>query len=345
MRIVVANNMSPFIHGGAEELANTLVTHLEARGHDVDLVRIPFRWEPYTVLPKQIAISHEMSLGLADRVIALKFPAYLIPHDEKTLWLLHQYRQAYDLYDAGYSNLPADREGEHVREAIVRADNAAFEGSRKIFTNSPTTSARLSHYNGFSSEVLYPPLNDPELFRTEARESYIFAGGRVNAMKRQELLIRALAHTPERVKLVIAGPPDSEATARSLEKLADELGVSHRLTLDLRMLSRVEVARWVNRAAACAYIPFDEDSLGYVSMEAAQARKPVITASDSGGILGLVQHGGTGWIAEPDEQSLAEMMTAAIAKPAVTRARGTDMYAHWLSFGATWSKTIDRLLG
>ncbi|MDQ1573013.1 MAG: hypothetical protein QOH44_572, partial [Actinomycetota bacterium] len=220
MKIAVANNMAPFIHGGAEELATNLVARLAARGHEVDLVRIPFKWEPYTVLPKQIAIGREMSLDQADKVIALKFPAYLIPHDHKTLWLLHQYRQAYDLYDAGYSNIPATPEGDRVREAIVRADNAAFEGSRKIFTNSPTTSARLSHFNSVSSEVLYPPLNDPELFRPEARDSYIFAGGRVNAMKRQELLIRALVHTPERVRLVIAGPPDSEATARSLARLA-----------------------------------------------------------------------------------------------------------------------------
>ena len=41
-----------------------------------------------------------------DRVIALKFPAYLVPHRQKVLWILHQYRQAYDLWDAGKSNIP-----------------------------------------------------------------------------------------------------------------------------------------------------------------------------------------------------------------------------------------------
>ena len=43
-------------------------------------------------------LNRNLRLYNVDRTIALKFPAYLIPHTEKTLWLLHQFRQAYDLY-------------------------------------------------------------------------------------------------------------------------------------------------------------------------------------------------------------------------------------------------------
>lgn len=344
MRVVVANNMSPFIHGGAEELANHLVRRIAARGHEVELLRIPFRWEPYSVLPKQMAIARQLRVDSADVLIALKFPAYGMSHHHKNLWLLHQYRQAYDLYDAGYTNIPADEGGDVVRNMIRLGDTQSFSEARTIYTNSPTTSARLQHYNGFGSEVLYPPLNDPDLFTGGKPGNYVFAGGRVDSLKRQELLLRAMKKTPQRVRLVIAGPPDTTETGDRLRALVEELDLADRVTLDLRFLDRAEIASLVNGAAACAYIPYDEDSLGYVSMEAAQARKPVITTTDSGGILGLVKQGETGWVVEPTEDQLADALTEAVTNHRSSRALGSALHDHWQSFGATWTHTIDRLL-
>lgn len=344
MRIVVANNMAPFTHGGAEELASNLARRLKLRGHDVELLRIPFAWEPYAVLPKQMAIANQMNLDSAEAVIALKFPAYLIPHHNKTLWLLHQYRQAYDLYAAGQTNLPADEDGQYVRTAIYMADNLAFAGSQRIFTNSPVTGHRLSVWNDVASEVLYPPLNDPELFVGGVSAPYIFAGGRIDDLKRQELLVRALATAHPKVRLVVAGPPDSPETEARLQRLARQLGVEQRVTLDLRFLSRMEVAEWVNGAAACAYIPYDEDSLGYVAMEAAQASKAVITTTDSGGIRGLVRDGETGWVVAPEAEALGAAMGQALGSPRRTKKLGLNMKELWLSFNADWSQTIDRLL-
>ncbi|RKR75648.1 glycosyltransferase family 4 protein [Frondihabitans australicus] len=344
MKVAVLNNMAPFVHGGAEELALNLVGALERHGHDVELIRLPFRWEPFQVLAKQMSMATTMRVDAADRVIALKFPAYLVPHRDKTLWLLHQYRQAYDLYDAGYTNLPDTDEGRAALDLIRRKDSTAFEGARRIFTNSPTTSARLAQYNGFDSEVLYPPLNDAHLFHDAGDEGYLFAGGRVNSLKRQDLLIRALALTPKSVRLVIAGPADDEASADALRRLAVELGVEDRLTLDLRFTTREELAHRVNHARACIYIPYDEDSLGYVSMEAAQASKPVITTSDSGGILGLVGDGYSGWVAEPTAESLAAAMAEASESSLLCRERGANIHRHWNAHGATWDLTVERLL-
>ena len=36
-----------------------------------------------------------MRLQNVDRVIAFKFPAYYLPHDNKFLWLVHQFRQGF----------------------------------------------------------------------------------------------------------------------------------------------------------------------------------------------------------------------------------------------------------
>lgn len=344
MRVVVANNMVPFVHGGAEELANHLVRRIKQRGHEVELVRIPFRPKPYSLLPREIGLAKQFTVDSADVFIPLKFPVYAIPHHHKNVWLLHQYRQAYDLYEIGHTDIPDSVDGHAVRRMVHESDFQAFSEAASIYTNSPTTSGRLKHYSGFCSTVLYPPLNDPELFVGGPAEDYIFAGGRIDELKRQELLIRAMAQTPTHVRLKIAGPPGSVAIAARLTELVHTLGLTDRVSLDLRFLSRQEVADLVNGATACAYIPFDEDSLGYVSMEAAQAHKPVITTTDSGGILGLVKDGATGWVVEPEASALAEALTNAMSNKRVSRSLGNAQHEHWKSFGATWNDIIDRLL-
>ena len=47
------------------------------------------------------------------------------------------------------------------------------------------------------------------------------------------------------------------------------------------------------------YVPFDED-FGYVTVEAFLSRKPVVTASDSGGPLEFVEDGASGFVAAPE---------------------------------------------
>ncbi|MDF4002851.1 glycosyltransferase family 4 protein [Luteibacter sp. PPL552] len=344
MKILVVNNMAPFVWGGAEELAVHLARNLRVAGHESEILRVPFQWEPAQGIVSQMLLARTLELYNVDRVIALKFPAYLVRHPHKTLWLLHQYRQAYDLYDAGQTNIAADQEGDELRQLIKGADDETFREARAIYTNSDVTRKRLADYNGFDASVLLPPINDPESFENTSLGDYIFAGGRINDLKRQHLLVRALVHAPANVRLVIAGPADSTDVAVKLRQLAEDLGVMHRMHLDIRFLPREVYAGYVRGARAVAYLPFDEDSLGYVAMEAATAGKALISTTDSGGILGLVKHGLTGWVAEPDPSSLADAMAAATASPRLAEGYGASARDLWRSFNIDWPKTVEALL-
>ncbi|WP_064120300.1 glycosyltransferase family 4 protein [Pseudomonas fluorescens] len=343
MKVLVVNNMAPFLWGGAEELAANLRKNLILAGHESEILRIPFQWEPSTKIPSQMLMARAFELMNVDHVIALKFPAYLIQHQRKTLWLVHQYRQAYDLFDVGQTNLPPGKSGEDIRSTILNADNECFSNSRNIYSISENTRQRLLKNNGFDSTVLVPPVNDPEAFINGTHGDYIFAGGRVNNMKRQHLLLQALVKTDKRVKLIIAGPPDSPADAEKLVKMAQTLGVTDRVRLDLRFLPRSTYADYVNGAMAVAYIPFDEE-MGYVTMEAATASKALITTTDSGGVLALVKDRVTGWVAEPSIESLAATMSAVVANRSTTIEYGAAANALWNSLGINWNETIEALL-
>jgi glycosyltransferase involved in cell wall biosynthesis len=209
MKVLVVNNAAPFIRGGAEELADHLVGRLNAtKGLEAELLRIPFRWEPAERILEEIMLNRNLRLYNVDRVIALKFPAYLIPHPEKTLWLLHQFRQAYDLYESGLSHLCCHERGAEIVRLVRRADDQVFGTCRRIFTNSPVTQNRLKRFNGFDAAVLYPPLIDSFRFKAGDYGNYIFAGGRVGPGKRQYLLVEAMQYVRSEVRLVIAGPAD-----------------------------------------------------------------------------------------------------------------------------------------
>jgi glycosyltransferase involved in cell wall biosynthesis len=344
VKVLVVTNMAPFVWGGAEELATELCNQLVVYGHRSELLRIPFQWEPAARIPSQMLLARTLELNNVDHVIALKFPAYLIRHPRKTLWLVHQFRQAYDLYDVGLTSIPAGNDGDQLRSMIRAADSEALAESRGVYVISPVVKDRLRRYNGYDSIVLRPPMIDRHLFCGGEPDDYIFVAGRINSMKRQHLLVEALAEADPEVKLLVAGPPDTPDDAARIEQLVERLGLHDRVRLDLRFLERATYASYVNRSTAVAYLPFDEDSLGYVTVEAAEAGKPLITASDSGGVLGLVRPGETGWVAEPDAKAIGQVLSEVWSDRLRARDVGMATRALWHAFNIDWDTTVETLL-
>jgi glycosyltransferase involved in cell wall biosynthesis len=308
MKVLVLNNGVPFIRGGAEHLADSLVRELQVRGHEAQLVRLPLRWHTPEAVADSMAAAAAVQLPSADRVIALKFPAYLVPHHTKVVWLLHQFRQVYDLWGTPLQGLPASPETLELRQAILTSDTATLGSVRGLYCNSTVTADRLEKFNGLRAKVLLPPHGNSLAFRTDDYGDYILAVGRITASKRQHLLVEAMAHTSGRVRLVVAGQPETAGDQEALERLVVEHGLQDRVSLVLRFISDAEKVDLLAGARGVAYLPHDEDSYGYVTVEAMLSRKPVVTTHDAGGVLHLVTHEATGLVADPVPESLAASM-------------------------------------
>jgi len=344
MKILIVTNMAPFIWGGAEELAFNLRKNLVFEGHQCEVLRIPFQWEPIDIVPSQMLMVKALELSNVDHVIALKFPAYLIDFPKKSLWLIHQFRQVYDLFEtnrAYYENLPHYKE---VRDLVTSADNDCFSQFNRLYSISEVTRERLLKFNGLNANVLIPPVNDPELFLNKGAGGYIFAGGRINSMKRQHLLIEAMQYADSSVKLIIAGPVDSIADGELLKSLVQKLNLSDRVILDLGFMEKRKYADYINNSNAVVYIPIDEDSLSYFAMEAASASKPIITTTDSGGILGIAKHGLSGWVVEPNQASIASAMSEAFHSASSQKIYGLTAREMLVDMNLNWPTTIETLL-
>jgi glycosyltransferase involved in cell wall biosynthesis len=348
MRIAICHPQTPFMRGGGEMHTERLAEALRRAGHDVDVVALPFKWYPPSELVYQMGLWRSIDLSEAngveiDLVIALKFPAYLVRHERKIVWLIHQHRAAYELYDhPDYGDLARYDDGPEVREMIWRADRVALKEAKRIYTNSENVRERLWRSLGIASESLYhrSPMCDALLQAApEDPGEFVLYPSRIEPLKRQSLAVEAMRHTRTPVRLMLVGTGPGEA---SLRREIERLGLSDRVEL----AGRVEEGRLVDlygRALAAYYGPFDED-YGYVTLEAMAARRAVVTTADSGGPLELVEDGTTGLVVDPTPRAIASALDRLYrdrGEAARLGARGREFLEERVP---EWPEVVTRLL-
>jgi glycosyltransferase involved in cell wall biosynthesis len=281
----------------------------------------------------------EASRKRIDRVIATRFPSYLVKHPNKVVWLVHQLRQVYDLLGTTYSDFtdtPRDRE---VIAMVRDMDRRTLREARGVFAISRNVAERLQRGNEVEAEVLYPPPRLDACYHPGEFGDYVFAIGRLDVMKRCDLLIHALKHTATAVRCRIAGSgPEREALA----ELAARLGVAERVDL-MGWVDDREVVELFASACCVYFAPYDED-YGYVTVEAFKAGKPVITTADAGGVLEFVEDGVNGFVCAPDApREIAARLDRLFLDRQEARALGAAGQARVQSIG--WDRVIARLIG
>jgi glycosyltransferase involved in cell wall biosynthesis len=342
-RIAVCTAQIPFEHGGAEIHAESLVDELRKRDYQVEYVRVPFRWYPKEEILKGYLAWRLLDLTESegrpiDQVIALKYPSFVIQHPNKVVWLIQQFRQAYELFDTRHSHFkdtPADR---HLREIIRRADTQTLGEARRLFTTSRNLAGRLDRFNGLEAEILPCPPQFDGQYRSERYEDYVLVVSRLTRWKRNDLVVKAMAHTRSNARLMIAGRgPEKE----NLEGLAHQYGLQDRV----KLLGYVDDDTLLDLYANCFavfYGPLDED-YGLATVEAFKSQKPVITMSDSGGVLEFVDEGRTGHIVDPGEATdLAERIDELHADRQRCRRMGMEGYRRVEHIN--WDQTIRSLV-
>ncbi|PYQ48886.1 MAG: glycosyl transferase family 1 [Acidobacteria bacterium] len=331
MKVAVATTQDLFVRGGgAASHAAGLARALSSLGHEVEVVQIPFDWSSKVDVLRQAYQWRLLDLGeAADLVVTLKFPAFYVRAARKVAWILHQHRPLYDNFDlpehsAFSSSHPEDIA---IRDAVRGWDNRYLGEMRRIFTNSRTVAERLRRFNGLEGEPLYHPPPGAERLFAGPFGDYVLWVGRLEANKRPCLLLDALARTKSPARAVYAG---RGPLLESLRAQARGLGLGARV--DFRgFVTEEERSALYAGALAVVYAPFHED-LGYVTLEAFLAGKPVITTLDAGGPLEFVRDGVNGSVAA-DVAGVA----AAIDAYAGDRARAAE---HGRAGRQTYADTI-----
>jgi glycosyltransferase involved in cell wall biosynthesis len=341
--ILVCEAQVPLVSGGAEIHVRQLVSRLREHGYEADLVSVPFKWYPKEEILAHAAAWRLLDLGESngtpiDLVIATKFPSYFARHSNKVAWLIHQYRAAYELCGTPYSDFAHVDLDVGLRRQIIELDTAMLGECRRLFTNARNTAARLEKFNGLAAEPLYHPPRLADRLAGGPAGDYLLSVGRLETVKRHDLAVRALAQAGSGLRLVVVG----EGTqAANLRRLAGELGLADRVRFE-GAASDERLLELYAGALGVVYAPFDED-YGYVTLEAFLARKPVVTARDSGGTLEFVDDGVNGFVCEPDAAALADAFSRLAGDRARARALGHAGYER--ARLVTWDGVIEKLVG
>ncbi|CAE1138933.1 glycosyltransferase involved in cell wall biosynthesis [Xanthomonas campestris] len=347
-RVIVLGAQVPFVRGGAELLNEELVKQINLWGKQrqvvAELVQLPYKWYPETEILSSMLAWRLLNLNESngqkiDLCICTKYPTYAASHANKALWLVHQHRVLYDLERTRFDQPHLTAKDSAVRDALRASDRELLAEIEPRYTISQTVTDRLQQYSGLGSEVLYPPSKLAPFITSGDYGDYVLCIGRLEVMKRPDLLIRAAKHVPH-AKVVIAGTGASEY-AHSLAPLIRELGLTDRVQL-AGFVEDEKLLELIANCRAVFYSPVDED-YGFATLESFAAYKPVITVDDSGEVGRIVESTGSGWVTSPTPEAIAESLLDCYAKePAQLRALAEA--GQHMSTSITWDRVISNLV-
>lgn len=341
-KICVLHAQVPFVRGGAELLVENLTNELRKRNFEAELVSLPFKWYPNNTLLDSVLAWRMIDLSETngnkiDLVISTKFPTYAVNHENKVLWLMHQFREAYDLRDnKEYAGLDTIPNGVNIRKKIETLDNRVIPEAKEIYSISKNVTERLKRFNNLDSIPLYHPPTHIGKYKSESYGNYILSVGRLDKKKRVDLLLKSLLHCDQSIKAYIAGRgPEQE----SLQKLVHELKIEDRVKF-LGFVNDKELIELYSNAFAVYFAPIDED-YGYITLEALLSKKPLITCVDSGGVLEFVENERSAYIVNNDAYAVGDKINNLFNNKSLCKDMGEYGYKNVKDI--SWDDVIDKL--
>jgi len=236
-------------------------------------------------------------------------------------------RFMYDLYDWFMQNTP------FLQRMLLKAliwyckpkDQHYMRQFDKIMVNSDHVKKRLLDYYGKEvhdkDDVVYS-LIDLAKFKYKKDGDFYLSYGRLDPLKRVDVIVRAFQQMPNKKLIVCSGGP-SLAEIKELAKGYANIDVKG-------YVSDKELTDLLGSCIATIYLPINED-MGLTPIESNAAGKPCIAANE-GGPKELVKEGKTGLLIEASEENLIK----AVKK--LTPAKAKSMRKDCEAWGKTFSE-------
>lgn len=380
---IVAPSPVPFTRGGAERAIAGLHAAINDRTHhEAELIKLP---SAERTLPEVLA-SYEAFAGLDldhfDRVIATKYPAWMVDHPHKTLYLFHPLRGLYDTYhllgqpttvsdpaDHTFAMMHLMRQAHHrgaLDEFFERWHNAlddlgpdhpdfAFPGPFarlcvRWLDSVATAPGAVKQYLSLSwtvadREGYFPKGVTPAVAYLPAD----IPAAQPTAAKGSYLFTASRLDGPKRLDLLVDAmahvPGDIELRIAGTGPQHDALverAAGDRRIRFLGFTPEEDLAGLYADALAVPFVPLDED-YGLITLEAFAQGTPVVTCTDAGGPAELVKDGVTGLVVPPDPAAIGGALASLVDDPVLAEKLG----AAGRERGAriTWDGVIDAVLG
>ena len=321
--------------GGAERLFLGLAEALRGQGLDAEVVVARSDEANFAGIQGSYLRFWDLDLSGFDGVVSTKAPSYAARHPNHVCYLMHTMRVFYDMFAVERPHPSAEDIAQ--RDAVHRLDMLALRPARvrRLLAIGEEVRLRLLSSLGLDAEVLRHPSTLGGLAPGGTVRRQVLMPGRLHRWKRVDLAIRAMAHVPADVELLVTGTGEDAAPMQALAAGDPRI----------RFLGRVEeaeLARLYAESLAVLFVPLRED-LGLVTLEAFASGRPVITCLDSGEPARLVRDNETGLVARPDPASVAAAINRLAADPGLAARLGEA--GRQQGAAITWQGVGRRLAG
>ena len=162
VRIAVCRPQVPFAHGGAEIFTDTLVAELRARGHEAEIVSVPFKWYPGARVLTQAFLWRLLDLDGADgrpidMVVATKFPPTSSATPRSASGSCTSSARPTSSTAPSWASSARAPEDRAVRRKVQELDRVALGEATRLFATSGNVAGRLERSTGLVAEVLPHP--------------------------------------------------------------------------------------------------------------------------------------------------------------------------------------------
>lgn len=379
---IVAPSPIPFTIGGAENLCWGLLNAInQTTPHQAELLKLPTPERDFWSLIESYQAFSRLDLSYFDMVISTKYPSWMAFHPHHICYLFHRLRGLYDTYhligkplryesshphivslldfmkshrgqreslpeffhhlgglkeDTDFPREAFSFPGPFIREIIHFLDEIGL--SPQYISRYAAISQNVSRRKDYfpleaKVEIIYPPSHLSH-FRS-GKMDYLFTASRLDGPKRIRLLIEAMKHVRSRVEFKIAGTGPEENELKELSKSDPRIHF-------LGFVNNMELINLYVDALAVLYAPYDED-YGFITIEAMESGKPVITTYDSGGPNEFVKNWETGFSVAPSPQAIAECVDYLCehrSEALFMGLRGKELVRD-----ITWENVVSKLIG
>ena len=323
----------------AGSIAHDLTQALRDHGHSAETVIVPFVHGSGDQVVKQALACQLMNYGDAhgssiDRLIGLRFPAYLIEHPKSVLWLHEVYAPAYEQPSSERGRVPGD-----LAEAIRNVDRQRFAIAQHVFVDSDLLAERLHAYLGVDAPVLKAPPPLASLLNSAEAQPYLLAVADQLQGPEFELLLRAGDYCRHPVQLKLAALRTTATNAQSRWCFAS--GAVFEVA---PWCSSQELADLFNHCLAVVD-PGNASGTPTLGCQAALASKCLVACSDGSAARDGLISGKSGWIVEPSARGIAEVLDRIWLERHETLAMGVAARTQYSQLDISWENTLAKLLG
>lgn len=306
MKIIVAYSTATDL-ASFSGYRDALCAMLEGAGHKTQLLDLPSIAAPGRALTNIASYRLLNTAETADAIICLDAVAAVLRHPCKLLVLLD------DAYLGG-DRVQLIQERPSERSYIANVLQSALAEADNIFTLSRFASEALRALSIERTETLQPNFSPPQFHYLRNPGPELLVLNSLSDCQRPDLLIDCLAALPEpfRARWVASYAPPT--TLARLRDLAQNAGLEHRLTFDVRAINAGEKAFLLSQASALLELAPSLLAVGETVHQAIATGVPLITCTDGGALTEVSDQISTRPV-KPSGAALATAVRAASATP------------------------------